>query len=47
MVSVLENVRILDVTGLGPSSFAAMMLGDMGADVLKVDLPPLAEGRSS
>jgi crotonobetainyl-CoA:carnitine CoA-transferase CaiB-like acyl-CoA transferase len=28
------------MTGLGPSSVAAMMMGDMGAEVIKIDLPP-------
>lgn len=40
MASALSGIRVLDMTGLGPSSMAAMMLGDMGAEVLKVDLPP-------
>lgn len=38
MVSALEGIRVLDVTGLGPGAMAAMMLGDMGADVIKVDM---------
>ncbi len=40
MASALSGIRVLDLTGLGPASIAAMMLGDMGADVLKIDLPP-------
>ncbi|MGH0037268.1 MAG: CaiB/BaiF CoA transferase family protein [Myxococcota bacterium] len=33
----LEGVRILEIAGIGPGPFAAMMLSDMGADVLRVD----------
>jgi len=38
--SALDGITILDLTGMGPASLAAMMLGDMGADVLKVSIPP-------
>jgi len=30
----------LDITGIGPASFAAQILGDMGADVIKISQPP-------
>ncbi len=40
MASALSGIKVLDMTGLGPASIAAMMLGDMGAEVLKIDLPP-------
>lgn len=40
MASALSGIRVLDMTGLGPSSVAAMMMGDMGAEVIKIDLPP-------
>ena len=33
----LDGVRILEFAGIGPAPFAAMMLGDMGADVVRVD----------
>jgi len=33
----LDGIRILEVAGLGPGPFAAMMLSDMGADVLRID----------
>ena len=32
----LHGIRILEFTGLGPTPFAAMMLADMGADVLRI-----------
>ena len=33
----LEGVKILEVAGIGPGPFAAMMLSDMGAEVLRID----------
>jgi alpha-methylacyl-CoA racemase len=33
----LQGVRILEVAGIGPGPFAAMMLADMGAEVLRLD----------
>ncbi len=33
----LSNIRILEIAGIGPGPFAAMMLSDMGADVLRID----------
>lgn len=33
----LHGVRVLEIAGLGPGPFCAMMLADMGADVLRVD----------
>ncbi len=35
----LTGVRILEVGGIGPNPFAAMLLADMGADVLRLDRP--------
>ena len=33
----LEGVKILEIAGIGPGPFAAMMLADMGADIIRVD----------
>ena len=33
----LTGVKIIEVAGSGPAPFAAMMLSDMGADVIRVD----------
>ncbi len=33
----LEGIRILEIAGIGPGPFCAMMLADMGADVLRLD----------
>ncbi len=33
----LEGVRVIEIAGIGPGPFAAMMLADMGAEVLRID----------
>jgi alpha-methylacyl-CoA racemase len=33
----LEGIKIVEFAGLGPGPFAAMLLADMGADVLRID----------
>lgn len=33
----LSDVKVIEIAGIGPGPFAAMMLSDMGADVLRVD----------
>ena len=33
----LAGIRILEIAGIGPGPFCAMLLADMGADVLRVD----------
>jgi alpha-methylacyl-CoA racemase len=33
----LAGVRILEIAGIGPGPFAAMVLADMGAEVLRID----------
>lgn len=33
----LKGLRVLELAGIGPAPFAAMMLADMGADVIRVD----------
>jgi alpha-methylacyl-CoA racemase len=35
----LHGTRIIEISGLGPGPFAAMVLGDMGADVIRVERP--------
>jgi alpha-methylacyl-CoA racemase len=39
----LEGVRVVEVAGIGPGPFCAMLLADMGAEVLRVERP--AAGR--
>ncbi len=31
----LQGTRIIEISGLGPGLFAAMLLADMGADVIR------------
>jgi alpha-methylacyl-CoA racemase len=41
----LAGVRVVELAGIGPGPFAGMLLGDLGADVVRVDRPggqPLA-----
>jgi len=37
MPGPLQGIRVIEIAGIGPGPFAAMMLADMGADVLRVD----------
>ena len=39
MKSLLEGVRVLDFTQALSGPFATMLLGDLGADVIKVEPP--------
>ncbi|WP_319460967.1 CaiB/BaiF CoA-transferase family protein [Micromonospora sp. RTP1Z1] len=36
-VGPLSGVRVIELAGIGPGPFAAMMLADLGADVVRVD----------
>ncbi|GAA1653256.1 CaiB/BaiF CoA transferase family protein [Georgenia ruanii] len=35
----LDGLRVIEMGGIGPGPFAAMLLADMGADVIRVDRP--------
>src|SRR5262245_16040839 len=35
----LHGVRVVELAGLGPAPFAAMLLADLGADVIRIDRP--------
>jgi len=37
MAGPLQGVRIIELAGIGPGPFAAMMLADMGAEVIRVE----------
>ena len=43
----LEGVKILDLSMLVPGAFCTMLLGDLGADVLKIEAPGVNELRGS
>jgi alpha-methylacyl-CoA racemase len=37
MAGPLQGIRVIEMVGLGPCPFAAMMLADMGAEVIRID----------
>ena len=39
MTGPLRGLRVVEVAGIGPGPFAAMLLADLGADVIRVDRP--------
>lgn len=44
-MGALSNVRVIELAGMGPVPFCGMLLGDMGADVLRIDrLAPTGDG---
>ncbi len=40
MAGPLTGLRVIELAGIGPGPHAAMILGDLGADVVRVDRPP-------
>jgi alpha-methylacyl-CoA racemase len=38
----LAGVRVVELAGIGPGPFCAMLLADLGADVLRVDRPAIS-----
>jgi alpha-methylacyl-CoA racemase len=40
MAGPLAGLRVIEMVGLGPCPFAAMMLADMGAEVIRIDRKP-------
>ncbi|MGX4641992.1 CaiB/BaiF CoA transferase family protein [Massilia sp. SYSU DXS3249] len=40
MPGPLTGIKIIEMVGLGPCPFAAMMLADMGAEVIRIDRKP-------
>lgn len=44
MAGPLSGLRVVELAGIGPGPHAAMILGDLGADVVRVDRPSGALG---
>jgi alpha-methylacyl-CoA racemase len=42
----LHGVKIIEIAGIGPGPFAAMLLADMGAEVLRIDRIPKRPARA-
>lgn len=40
----LAGIRVIEIAGIGPGPFAAMMLADMGADVIRVERAQAVRG---
>ena len=45
MSGPLTGLRVVELAGIGPVPHAAMLLGDLGADVVRVERPPPASTR--
>ena len=43
----LEGIKILDLTWQGPGPLGTMILGDLGAEVIRIGAPPAAGARQS
>ena len=39
----LRDLRVVELAGIGAAPFAAMLLADLGADVIRIDRPPSRE----
>ncbi|OYV24254.1 MAG: carnitine dehydratase, partial [Mycobacterium sp. 20-66-4] len=40
----LSGLRVVELAGIGPGPHAAMILGDLGADVVRIDRPSSSPG---
>ncbi|WP_238009320.1 CaiB/BaiF CoA-transferase family protein [Dactylosporangium sp. AC04546] len=47
MTGPLHGLRILEIGAIGPAPFAAMLLADLGADVVRVDRPGDVAGQDA
>lgn len=41
----LAGLRVIEVAGMGPGPFCGMMLGDMGAEIIRIDRPGTSEAQ--
>src|ERR1700741_808982 len=44
MAGPLQGLRVIELAGIGPGPHAAMLLGDLGADVVRVERPGKGPG---
>ncbi|HTY26576.1 MAG TPA: CoA transferase, partial [Mycobacterium sp.] len=44
MAGPLHGLRVVELAGIGPGPHAAMILGDLGADVVRVERPGKGPG---
>ncbi|MDO8777654.1 MAG: CaiB/BaiF CoA-transferase family protein [Burkholderiaceae bacterium] len=44
MAGPLEGLKVVEMVGIGPAPFCAMMLADMGAEVIRIDRPKAPGG---
>ncbi|GAA5234083.1 CoA transferase [Verticiella sediminum] len=47
MAGPLKGVKVIEMAGIGPGPFCAMMLADMGAQVLRIERPGTARARAT
>ena len=45
MAGPLTGLKIVEMVGIGPAPFCAMMFADMGAEVIRIDRIPSLEVR--
>ena len=43
MTRPLNNLRVLDLSRLAPGPYATMILGDLGAEVIKIEDPKVGD----
>jgi crotonobetainyl-CoA:carnitine CoA-transferase CaiB-like acyl-CoA transferase len=43
MKKVLEGIRVIDLTTFMSGPFASMILGDLGAEIIKVEQPNVGD----
>ena len=47
MSGALDGIKVVDLTHTAPGPYCTMLLGDLGAEVVRVEEPPVRDGRRS